>query len=137
GPLPPRRAPPSPSLALSCRALHKRVLPPDVVDALSEMVGVGQQLDRDAFLRRLADMGYQSSPLVEDLGTFSARGGIVDVFCPLYPRPLRLELFGDTVESLRLFDPATQRTAELLQEATLIPARAVLFTAATQRAAEA
>jgi len=131
-----RQGTPFPALVLSWRALHKRVLPPDVVDALSEMVGVGQQLDRDAFLRRLADMGYQSSPLVEDLGTFSARGGIVDVFCPLYPRPLRLELFGDTVESLRLFDPATQRTAELLKEATLIPAREVLFTEQTQRAAE-
>src|SRR6516164_7129076 len=126
-----------PALVLSWRALHKRVLPPDVLDRLSEMVGVGQQLDRDAFLRRLADMGYQSSPLVEDLGTFSARGGIIDVFCPLYSRPIRIELFGDTIESLRLFDPATQRTAELLKEATLIPAREVLFTDKTKAAAEA
>jgi transcription-repair coupling factor (superfamily II helicase) len=126
-----------PALVLSWRALHKRVLPPDVLDALSEMVGVGQDLDRDAFLRRLANMGYQSSPLVEDLGTFSARGGIVDVFCPLYSKPLRIELFGDTVESLRLFDPATQRTVELLKEATLIPAREVLFTEETRAAAEA
>ena len=117
-----------PALVLSWRALHKRVLPPDVLDRLSEMIGVGQELDRDAFLRRLAQMGYQSSPLVEDLGTFSFRGGIIDVFCPLYSRPIRLELFGDTVESLRLFDPATQRTVELLKEATLIPAREVLFT---------
>ena len=122
---------------LSWRALHKRVLPPDVLDTLSEMVGVGQDLDRDALLRRLAHMGYQSSPLVEDLGTFSVRGGIIDVFCPLYSRPLRIELFGDTVESLRLFDPATQRTAELLKEATLIPAREVLFTEETKAAAEA
>ena len=51
-----------PALVLSWRALHKRVLPPDVLDRLSEMVGVGQELDRDAFLRRLAQMGYQSSP---------------------------------------------------------------------------
>jgi len=126
-----------PALVLSWRALHKRVLPPDVLDRLSEMVGVGQELDRDAFLRRLAQMGYQSSPLVEDLGTFSSRGGIVDVFCPLYSRPIRIELFGDTVESLRLFDPATQRTVELLKEATLIPAREVLFTDDTKSAAEA
>ncbi|HEY3587497.1 MAG TPA: CarD family transcriptional regulator, partial [Myxococcaceae bacterium] len=70
-------------------------------------------------------------------GTFSARGGIIDVFCPLYSRPIRIELFGDTVESLRLFDPATQRTAELLKEATLIPAREVLFTDETKSAAEA
>jgi transcription-repair coupling factor (superfamily II helicase) len=126
-----------PALVLSWRALHKRVIPPDVLDKLSEMVGLGQELDRDDFLRRLADMGYQSSPLVEDLGTFSARGGIVDVFCPLYARPVRIELFGDTIESLRLFDPATQRTVELLKEVTLIPAREVLFTEATQRAAEA
>jgi transcription-repair coupling factor (superfamily II helicase) len=132
-----RQGTPFPALVLSWRALHKRVLPPDVLDRLSEMVGLGQELDRDDFLRRLADMGYQSSPLVEDLGTFSVRGGILDVFCPLYARPVRIELFGDTVESLRLFDPATQRTVELLKEVTLIPAREVLFTEATQRAAEA
>src|SRR5262245_11273244 len=126
-----------PALVMSWRALHKRVLPPDVLDRLSEMVGVGQDLDRDAFLRRLAQMGYQSSPLVEDLGTFSSRGGIIDVFCPLYSRPIRIELFGDTVESVRLFDPATQRTAELLKEATLIPAREVLFNDETKIAAEA
>ncbi|HMK74071.1 MAG TPA: DEAD/DEAH box helicase, partial [Myxococcaceae bacterium] len=132
-----RQGTPFRALVASWRALHRRVLPPAVMNALSELVGVGQDIDRDTLARRLADLGYQSSPLVEDLGTFSVRGGIVDVFCPLYPRPVRIELYGDTVESLRLFDPGSQRTVETLTDVTLVPARELIFNADTRKAAEA
>src|SRR4029450_12813793 len=126
-----------PALVLSWRALHKRVLPPDVLARLSEMVGLGQELDRDDFLPRLVDMGYQSSPLVEDLGTFSVRGGIIDVFSPLYDKPVRIEFFGDTIESIRVFDPETQRTVDPLEEIILLPAREVIFSEKTRGHAEA
>ena len=107
------------------------------MNSLSEFIGVGQEIDRDQLARRLTDLGYQPSPLVEDLGTFSVRGGIIDVYCPLYSRPLRIELFGDTVESLRLFDPSSQRTVEPLKEVTLVPARELIFNGETKKAAEA
>ena len=126
-----------PALVLSFRALHRKVLPPSVLNELSELVGVGQEFDRDVLVRRLSEMGYQSSPLVEDVGTFSIRGGIVDVFSPLYPRPARIDFFGDRIESIRAFDPDTQRTVEQLQELYLIPIRELLFTEATRRSAEA
>jgi len=131
-----RQGTPFRALVLSWRALHRRVLPPGVMNSLSELIGVGQEVDRDALVRRLVDLGYQSSPLVEDLGTFSVRGGILDVYCPLYAGPFRIELYGDTVESLRLFDPGSQRTVEPLREVTLVPARELIFNSETKKAAE-
>src|SRR5216683_1355387 len=125
------------ALVLSLRALHRKVLPPALLNQLSELLGLGQEFDRDSLVRKLSEMGYQSSPLVEDVGTFSIRGGILDVFSPLYSRPARIEFFGDAIESIRAFDPDTQRTVEPLQELYLTPIRELLFNEATQRAAEA
>ncbi|MGZ3460822.1 MAG: transcription-repair coupling factor, partial [Archangium sp.] len=126
-----------PALVLSLRGLLRKVLPPLVMKELSELVGVGQDFDRDALARKLANMGYQNSPLVEDLGTFSVRGGLIDVFSPLYDKPVRLEFFGDTIESIRVFDPETQRTVDSLQEIRLLPAREVIYSEQTRSRAEA
>jgi len=126
-----------PALVLSLRALLRKVLPPSVMRELSDLVKVGQDFDRDSMARKLASMGYQSSPLVEDPGTFSVRGGILDVFSPLYERPVRLEFFGDTIESIRAFDPDTQRTVDTLKEVFLVPAREVMLTEQTRPRAEA
>src|SRR5690606_2444627 len=87
--------------------------------------------------RQLERMGYLSAPLVEDPGTFSLRGGILDVFSPLLPQPVRLEFFGDTLESLRTFDPETQRTLTSRESLWLGPAREVLLTPDTLPHAEA
>ena len=125
-----------PALVLSMRALLRKVLPPPVMHELSARVTVGQDFDRDSLARKLASMGYQSSPLVEDPGTFSVRGGILDVFSPLYERPVRLEFFGDTIESIRVFDPDTQRTVDSLKEVSLVPAREVMLTEQTRPRAE-
>lgn len=126
-----------PALVLSVRALLRKVLPPGVMSELSERVSAGQEHDRDTLARKLVAMGYQSSPLVEDPGTFSVRGGILDVYSPLYEKPVRLEFFGDTIESLRAFDPETQRTVESLKEVYLAPAREVLLNEQTRPRAEA
>jgi transcription-repair coupling factor (superfamily II helicase) len=126
-----------PALVLSLRGLLRKVLPPKVMGELSERLVVGQDFDRDELARKLANMGYQSSPLVEDLGTFSVRGGLVDVFSPLYEKPVRIEFFGDTIESIRAFDPETQRTVDSLKEIILLPAREVIFSEQTRVNAEA
>ena len=128
---------PAPALVLSLRGLLRKVLRPQVMAELSERIRLGQDLDRDALALKLANMGYLSSPLVEDLGTFSVRGGLVDVFSPLYEKPVRLEFFGDTIESIRVFDPETQRTVDSLQEIILLPAREVIFSERTRANAEA
>ncbi|NTU59729.1 MAG: transcription-repair coupling factor, partial [Deltaproteobacteria bacterium] len=85
-----------------------------------------EELVRDATARSLVAAGYHMVGQVEERGEASLRGGILDVFAPFYAQPLRVELFGDTVESIRFFDPATQRSVAKVREAVILPAREVL-----------
>ncbi|MBX3020459.1 MAG: transcription-repair coupling factor [Bdellovibrionales bacterium] len=80
------------------------------------------------FATLLEARGYANVPLVEDVGTFSIRGGIVDVFSPAHDHPIRLELFGDIVESLREFDEDNQRSLGERERLEIIPAQEILFT---------
>jgi len=125
------------ALVLSARAACRRVLPAAVMGALSRTVTSRSDLGRDALARQLAGMGYRNVPLVEDVGTFSMRGDIIDVFPPLEPQPVRLEFFGDDLESMRSFDPQTQRTLKDVRSIDLLPARELFFNADTRAAAEA
>src|SRR5207302_3497959 len=70
-------------------------------------------------------LGYEPSPVVDQPGLFSRRGGILDVFPP-GGQPLRIELWGDEIDTIRLFDPATQRSTEQLQACSIGPAHEVL-----------
>ncbi len=124
------------ALVLSVRALRRRVMPPAVMRELSAVVALGEDVGRDALARRLAAMGYRNAPLVEDPGTFSLRGDILDVYSALHEHPVRLEFFGDTVESMRSFDPDSQRTVDAVKALHLLPARELFFSEATCRQAE-
>jgi len=128
-----RHQPPR-ALVLSARALARRTLPRSVVERSSERIATGSTWDRDELARRLVALGYQSVPLVEDAGTFAVRGGILDLWSPIYEKPVRLEFFGDEVESLRLFDPDSQRTVRNLDEVLIGPAREILFGEENKRA---
>lgn len=109
-------------------ALARKVVPRDVLLDRSYLVATGQPLDREACLRALADGGYHAVSTVEDPGSFAVRGGIIDVFPPHLPRPVRIDLWGDEVESLRAFHPETQRaTGESLDALMLPPVREELL----------
>jgi transcription-repair coupling factor (superfamily II helicase) len=75
----------------------------------------------DEFLLHLGSVGYTRTEMVELPGQFAARGGIIDVFSPESPRPVRIELLGDNVESVREFDPRTQRSVAPVVRTTLLP----------------
>ncbi len=124
------------AVVLSVRAASRKVLPPDVMGSLRFTITPKLDTGRDALARRLADMGYRNVPLVEDVGTFSMRGDILDVFPPLEQNPVRLEFFGDEVESMRSFDPQSQRTQRDVSRVELFPARELFFSAQTRAAAE-
>jgi transcription-repair coupling factor (superfamily II helicase) len=115
-------------LVASAPALARRVIPRTAYADLVDVVQKGEELDRDATLRVLQRGGYIRAPVVEDAGTFAVRGGVIDVFVPLYRFPLRIELFGDIVESIRFFDPETQRTMRAVDEAYLHPVRETVLT---------
>ena len=108
-----------------------------MIDAFGEIIRVDQDLERDAFARRLVEAGYARAALVEDPATFAVRGALVDVWPPSADRPVRIELLGDAVLGLKAFDPETQRTAEPVREIYVGLAReAPLTPSAVARARE-
>ena len=125
------------AVVVSARALARRTVARATLERHTELAGKGMALEREAFAARLVALGYSRVPLVEDPGTFAVRGGIVDVWSPYDGRPVRLELFGDEVESARAFDPVSQRTAGEVEEVVLVPAREALFTQEGKEAAKA
>jgi transcription-repair coupling factor (superfamily II helicase) len=107
--------------------LVRRVPPRAALRSRSARVRVGDELDRQAFLRALAEGGYLRVPLVEDPGSFAVRGALLDVFCPREERPVRIELDGDEVVSLKQFDAEDQRTLGGLDELAVHPVREILL----------
>lgn len=76
--------------------------------------------------KTLSHIGYFSTHIVEDLGHYAIRGGIIDVFSPAHNHPVRIELFGQEIESLRIFDAKTQRSIQTITHAQIIPCREVI-----------
>src|SRR5690606_25201060 len=107
-------------------ALALRVPARDAVRGRTVHLEVGQTIDRDALVEQLLAAGYARMPLVEERGELAVRGGIVDLFPPHRPRPVRIELLGDDVESIREFDPASQRSQEKLAHVAAPPPRELL-----------
>ncbi|MDD2899355.1 MAG: transcription-repair coupling factor [Desulfuromonadaceae bacterium] len=108
-------------------AALQRVLPRKTLNDSSCYLLPGEEFDRDDLLARLIRMGYANVPLVEDRGTFAVRGGILDIFPPNLATPVRIEFFGDTAETLRAFDPLTQRSLQPVEELVLLPSRELLL----------
>ena len=107
----------------SVRALLQKTIPRDLFAANLTPLRTGQKLSRRQLLERLRRLGYQRTTVVQEPGDYSARGGIVDVFSPQREQPVRVDFFGDEIESLRLFDPTTQRSIGAVTSETLAPAR--------------
>lgn len=118
--------PPGLVIVASARALMQPTLPVREFRAGTHTLRVGQTLDLEATLRRWAGLGYEPVSVVEMPGQLSHRGGILDIFPPGDAAPVRIELFGPEIESIRRFDPATQRSADRLDEMTVVPAREAL-----------
>ncbi len=122
-------------LCMSARAWMRRVISPDLLRDLRFELRAGAQLDLEDFRIRLSGMGYREVGLVEEPGDFAVKGGIVDVFTPTADEPIRLELFGDEIESLRSFDPSTQRSTGKQDRARILPCSQVLLSEEAQRRA--
>jgi transcription-repair coupling factor (superfamily II helicase) len=115
-------------LVASAAALFRRVVPRAAFDRLREVLTPGQTVNRDATVAALARAGFSRAAVVEDPGTFAVRGAVIDVYPPVYKHPVRIELFGDEIESLRLYDAATQRTLRPLDALYLHPVRDTIRT---------
>jgi transcription-repair coupling factor (superfamily II helicase) len=111
-------------------------LSPDLGLVAPLVLGPGGSISPDALADRLAAMGYERADVVEHRGEFAVRGGIVDVFPSTARRPVRVDFFGDDVESLREFSPATQLSTGAVQRIDVHPSRELLLTEETRRLAE-
>src|SRR5271154_5428771 len=88
---------------------------------LARVLRRGEIFDLEKLLGHLNTVGYSSTDVVEMPGQYAARGGILDVYAPEADRPVRIEFFGDEIESMRKFDPASQRSSNPVDEALLLP----------------
>jgi transcription-repair coupling factor (superfamily II helicase) len=110
-----------PCLVASVEALQQRTLPPDVLKQATLELATGQQVDLNDLAAKLTAAGYSRCQQVEGPGQFALRGGILDVFSPAMDAPVRAEFWGDEVDAMGSFDPATQRRTENLDRAVLLP----------------
>ncbi len=88
---------------------------------LARTIRRGESFDLDALLAHLNTVGYTATDVVEMPGQYAVRGGILDVYSPEADRPLRIEFFGDEADSIRKFDPSSQRSSNPVDEALLLP----------------
>jgi transcription-repair coupling factor (superfamily II helicase) len=102
-------------------ALTLPLLSPDEFKRRTVRLDRGDALDRELLLAAFERAGYERVETVVEVGQWSVRGGIVDVYSPTASRPARLEFFGDEIESIRLFDPTSQRSTETLDGLTALP----------------
>jgi transcription-repair coupling factor (superfamily II helicase) len=109
-------------LVASLQALFQRTLAPDGIPLEPLVLRTGVRLGLDRVIGTLVDLGYEHVPEVGGRGEFARRGGIVDIFPAGQPMPVRVEWFGDEIDSLRAFDPADQRGTGAVESATLLPA---------------
>ena len=97
-------------------------------------VAVGDTLDLEAMVKSLVELGYEKNYQAESMGQFSVRGGILDIFSLTEDNPFRIELWGDEVDSIRSFDPESQRSIENLEEMHIYPACELVLTEAEKQA---
>lgn len=122
-------------MVTSIEALLRRVMPCNLLNNVAEYIEAGEDCDQDDLLIKLDYLGYEKVSLVQSVGDYSLRGGIIDLYPPAFTTesgvthdgPLRLDFFGDTIDSLRAFDPFTQRSTGEISDATLLPVSDILL----------
>jgi transcription-repair coupling factor (superfamily II helicase) len=114
----------------SAEALVRRTMAPGELAARGTTLRVGGEVDRDQLAALLVAGGWTRTPVVDEPGTFAIRGGVIDVYAPLAPHPVRIELFGDAIESLRWFEAESQRTLRPIEWVHLHPVRETINTGA-------
>lgn len=117
----------APVIVTPVRALLQPTLTPDELAYARTPIRRGEVVPQETLLRRWIDLGYRAAPTVEEPGEVNRRGGIVDIWATTDEQPLRIEWFGDEIDSLRRFDPVTQRSEERLDSVTVGPPHEIPF----------
>jgi transcription-repair coupling factor (superfamily II helicase) len=120
-------------LIVTANGATQRVLTPFRIRQLTRRIAEGERIDREALIRLLTNLGYQRSDAVGEAGEYAVRGSLIDLFPAGESLALRLDFFGDEIESLRRFDPADQRSTDRAEAFTLMPASEALLDEASIR----
>lgn len=107
-------------------ALSRRLMSKRLFEKQKNILLKNQLINRDELVHSLVKIGYERSLLVEDPGSFAIRGGILDIFSPAHNQPCRLELAGDEIESLRFFNPSSQKSSTSTDALVILPCHEVL-----------
>jgi transcription-repair coupling factor (superfamily II helicase) len=118
---------------LTARALARKTVPPDAIAHSGAILRRGEELSPEELVEKLLASGYLREDPVGAIGEFSMRGGILDVWSPGRSAPVRTEFFGDTVDSIREFDPETQLSISQLTIVEIAPMRELYVTASDFR----
>ena len=102
-------------------SLSQRTIPPDILKSAAFTLHSGQEYVLDDILKKLSGSGYSHCAMVEGPGQFAVRGGILDIYSPAADRPVRIEFFGDELDTMGCFDPVTQRRTENIDTFTVLP----------------
>ncbi|MDA0337946.1 MAG: hypothetical protein O2782_22485, partial [bacterium] len=108
-------------------ALLTPVIPRAALEHATVHLAAGDERSLDGLISHLVDAGFERVPTVDGVGQFSSRGGILDIYPVGHEQPLRLEFFGDEIESIRTFDVITQRSVTNIGKADVLPAREVIL----------
>ena len=116
----------APVTVCTVAALVQRSIPREALLSVSFTLRAGQDVSLETVERDLLRCGYVHRMQVDAVGQYSRRGGILDLFSPAYPQPLRMEFWGDTIDSMGFFDPDTQRRVENAEECRVLPSAETL-----------
>lgn len=123
-----------PIIVASVRALMTRTLPRRDFLKACKTLKLNSSYQTETLIRAWSELGYELADTVTGPGQFSRRGGLLDIWPPAQPAPVRLDFFGDELDTIRSFDPATQRTLAKLESVLITPAREYLVKADNSRA---
>ena len=124
-------------LVASAAGLLPRVSSPDRLGRASIELKPGQEISPTDLAELLADAGFAREDPADEHGEFALRGGILDIYPPHEPQPVRIEFIGDTIESLRTYDPATQRSTGPIDQLAIVPLRDAIDDGRSEPAAQA
>ncbi len=114
-------------LVATASAASQRLLTPFRIRQLTRQIGEGERVEREALVGQLNALGYQRADTVAEHGEYAVRGSLIDVFPAGEELALRLDFFGDEIDSVRRFDPADQRSTDKTEAFTLMPASEALL----------
>lgn len=114
-------------ITCSIEAFSQLTLSPELLKENTLVIKKDDELDLQQIQKNLLSLSYEKSDIVDGIGQFSVRGGILDIFSPGYDNPIRIDLFGDTIEGISFFDVVTQRRLLSISEAILLPSSENVF----------